>query len=95
MCPIIAKDLSLPKREAATHFLSDYVPQSLASQFDDVPLVEEPGPIPKAFLNASQHEWRASLRRMSRIAMVSLGDGIQFDPALSAGAFARRNPTGA
>ena len=50
MCPIVAQDLSLPRSKAATHLLADYVSHSLASQFDDVPLVEEPGPIPKAYL---------------------------------------------
>lgn len=95
MCFIIAKDSALPKVEAATHFLSDSVSPSLTSLFDDVPLVEESGSIPKAYLNASQLEWRASLGRMSCIAMVSLGDGARFDPALSAGAFAHRKPTGA
>ena len=93
-CPIIAKDLSLPAKAAATHPLAAYLPPDLAAQFDEVPQVEDPGPIPKAFLNSSCSEWRAALRRMARIGMVSFSTDPDFDPALSAGAFARTKPDG-
>ena len=93
-CPIIASQLSIPK-QAATHNVADYLSSDMAEMFGKVPLREEPElPMPKAFLNASMPEWRATLRKAARASMVRLAKGQSFDPAESAGAFARVKPSG-
>ena len=69
-----------------------FLAPSLAHAYANVPLDEDPPEMPQAFLNASEEEWRKTLRKLARSGMLSLGPPDLVPPGESAGAFARVKP---